>query len=337
LTRRIKDIEVPRKDRQPTNNVGRYRQQRFRREWQNIPEYSEWLEPVPGTDLRARCTICVREFSARLTNIQIHAPSILHRNAVALRNGVANVENERENVINRKVRRAIIKLCAVFAEHNLAFLLANHLFPVLKAISIDEDSQEIWRRLVIHRLTVPNIIKNVIASAYQLDVTTKLTNRKFGLQFDETTDVSQVHNACMIVTYVDFDLQKIVSTLWEIMNTRNEFDDDHRVNTARLYEKINSSFADKNISPRNISSFCSDGTNSMMGLNNSVRSNYERDNPGIVIVKCASHSIHLCGVYALRELPGDIIATCLSIHSHFSRSSLRQHIFIEVFSSFFKR
>ena len=223
---------------------------------------------------------------------------------------------------------AIIKLCAVFAEHNLAFLLANHLISVIKEISADEDCVEIWRRMRMDRKTVPNVVQNNIARAYTIDLALKLRNNKFSILFDETTDFSQVHNACIVV-HADYAQRKIVSALWEIIPTLNEFDNNHRVDAEQLYQLITNSFTERNVPLQNISAFCSDGCSVMMGVNNSVAQRFRRDNPNIIIVKCLSHSIHLCAENAMKELPGDIVKMCSSIHSFFSRSPQRQHALVE--------
>ena len=121
----------------PPPNVHRnYRLQRYRVEWENMPEYQFWIQRVHGDDLRARCRVCNREFLCR--SIRTHAASAIYQRAMGLNN-----DDDRNEIINRKVNIAIIKLCAVFAEHNLAFLLANHLIPVIKDISADEDCEEI--------------------------------------------------------------------------------------------------------------------------------------------------------------------------------------------------
>ena len=114
-----------------------YRRQRYRPEWENMPEYELWIERVHNDDFRARCRVSNREFLAH--SIRTHAGSAVHQRAM----GLDNDRDNHDEVIRRKVNVAIIKLCAVFAEHNLAFLLANHLISVIKEISADEDCVEI--------------------------------------------------------------------------------------------------------------------------------------------------------------------------------------------------
>ena len=138
------------------------------------------------------------------------------------------------------------------------------------------------------------------------------------------------HALLLHITYVDYAQRKIVSALWEIIPTPNEFDNNHRVGAEQLYRLISNSFTERNLPLQNISAFCSDGCSVMMGANNSVAQRIRRDNPNIIIVKCPSHSIHLCAENAMKELPGDIVKMCSSIHSFFSQSPQKQHALAEI-------
>ena len=90
----------------------------------------------------------------------------------------------------------------------------------------------------------------------------------------------------------------------------NEFDNNHRVGAEQLYQLITNSYTERNVPLQNISAFCSDSCSVMMGANNSVAQPFRRDNTNIIIVKCPSHSIHLCAENAMKELPGDIVKMC---------------------------
>ena len=42
----------------------RHRNQRYRPEWEEIPEFRGWLQPVPGNDLRARFIKCKKKYNS---------------------------------------------------------------------------------------------------------------------------------------------------------------------------------------------------------------------------------------------------------------------------------
>lgn len=295
------------------------RLQRFRPEWQEEPEFRAWLMPVPGTDTRARCAICPREFNAAFQVVQTHSNSEAHRQACVRRRLPGY---EREIRLANQVDTGTLKLAGVFADRNLAFLLADYLTPVMK--SIDPES-EVWRRIKMNRLDVQKIVKNCIAVAHKEDLSLALTQSKFTVQFDETTDISQIANACIVVKYLDFEKREIVTALWEITTSVDELAHDHDTSAAALYNCIINSFNRHAVPLDNLKAFGSDGCNTMMGLRNSVSQRFQRDFPGIKIVKCPSHRIHLCAEHAIKALPRDVIQFCTNLHSFFSRSPKRQH------------
>lgn len=227
-----------------------HRRQRYRVEWKDRVEYRDWLRSVVGNDNRARCTFCVVEFTARLYVIDRHKETLTHQRNVNARQRnneeVHDIENQRHidhnELVRRKVQVASIKLSAIFAEHNLAFLLANHLIPVLKDISFDVDSREIWDHLSLDQKDVRRIITDCIAQSFKTELIMKLRNCKFIVQFDETTDVSQVQNACIVVKYVDFERNEIIVTLWGIIPVFDEDDENNVANAQHLYDKIINNF-----------------------------------------------------------------------------------------------
>ncbi|KAL0829677.1 hypothetical protein ABMA28_003183 [Loxostege sticticalis] len=70
-----------------------------------------------------------------------------------------------------------------------------------------------------------------------------------------------------------------------------------------LYLTIIETFTQRNVPLENIISFASDGCNVMMGAHNSVASRLRTALPGIQIIKCICHSMHLCANEACKELP----------------------------------
>lgn len=67
---------------------------------------------------------------------------------------------------------------------------------------------------------------------------------------------------------------------------------------------------DANINPSNMVGFCGDTCNAMFGEHNSVAQKLRLQIPGILTVKCACHSVHLCSSKAFSQLPPQVIDTC---------------------------
>ena len=102
--------------------------------------------------------------------------------------------------------------------------------------------------------------------------------------------MSRIQYGCLVVKYLDFDSREIVTRLWEIIPMLLEFEDNHDVNSGRIYELISNSFTSVNIPLENIVAFGSDGCSTMMGAHNSVSQRFRQNNLNIIIVKCPSHS-----------------------------------------------
>lgn len=91
--------------------------------------------------------------------------------------------------------------------------------------------------------------------------------------------------------------------------TLGEFDQ-HNAGAAELYNLISNSFISVGIPIENGIAFVSDGCSTMMGQYNSLATRLRRNNPGITIVSCPSHKIHLCAEAATKMLLEDVIQFC---------------------------
>ncbi|KAJ8929609.1 hypothetical protein NQ314_017686 [Rhamnusium bicolor] len=69
---------------------------------------------------------------------------------------------------------------------------------------------------------------------------------------------------------------------------------------AAIFDHI-IAFFDKYDVPYNCIGFASDGTNSMMGVHNSLASRMRETIPHIFIMKCICHSFHLCASYTCEK------------------------------------
>lgn len=76
--------------------------------------------------------------------------------------------------------------------------------------------------------------------------------------------------------------------------------------------------------------FCSDTTNAMMGDHLSVSTLIHKNHPGVVIVKCSCHSIHLVASYACKKLWNSLEDLVRTIYNHFKRSPKRTAAFADL-------
>lgn len=283
---------------------------------------------------RARCSKCQVSFLSELTSIKNHSKSIGHKNAVkstpiGSQSFLTTFVSNKIDPIDQQVQKAEIKLSGFLAEHNISFLSIDHLEPLLK--DIFPDSQ-ICQKMKLKRTKATNIIKNVFAPIEKDILTKKLNNTKFSVMIDESTDIACTSTMCIVVRFFDTNIDKISTQFWDLLPIYNN-DNPDQVNAGATAENIFSnvinSFKKNSVNIENIIGFGSDGCSTMMGQNNSVSSRMKEMFPGVFIMRCICHSLHLCCSVACKSLPRRLEDFARNVFNFFSHSSKRQSQFIE--------
>lgn len=125
--------------------------------------------------------------------------------------------------------------------------------------------------------------------------------------------------------YFDDEEGRVTTKFWELCQI---FEGDLLTEGAtaeRLFEILSKSFEDRKVPFKNIIGFASDGCNAMMGGKNSVASRFKEKCPGITLLKCICHSLHLCASEACKELPRSCEALAQNIYNEFKNSCKRLH------------
>lgn len=128
-------------------------------------------------------------------------------------------------------------------------------------------------------------------------------------------DIGTNKLACIVVRYFDKNLGTIESALWELVTV---LDETETQGTAQhIFNKIINSFKEFQIPVnRNIIGFASDGCNVMMA-HNSVATRFMELCPGIFILKCICHSLHICSSEACKSLPRSIKDLARNVYNFF--------------------
>lgn len=92
-----------------------------------------------------------------------------------------------------------------------------------------------------------------------------------------------------------------------------------------LYSIIKQYLKSHNIPLTNIIGFAADGASNIMGTNNSIVSHLMTKLPGIAILKCMCHTVHLCSSHAAKTLHCSCEDLIRNIYTHFSHSAKRVH------------
>ncbi|XP_063239654.1 uncharacterized protein LOC134540700 [Bacillus rossius redtenbacheri] len=277
------------------------------------------------------CKVCNCKIKADITNIKCHRKSSRH-----IKLSSASTEKSKQSLhfylqkesnatIDVQVKEAEIKLAAAFAAHNLPFSVMDHLQEVLKGCF---PYSKIAQSIQIKRTKTTAVIKNIIGDSHKNILADQLRDSKFSILTDESTDISCVKTSCIIVRFFDDIEGRVLSRFWELIQVFEPSDAEsvEKGATAQhLYAKIVESFQKANIPLINVIGFGSDGCNTMMGKKkNSVASRFREACPGIVIVKCICHSLHLCASTACKALPRRCEDLARNIHGFLKNSSKRQ-------------
>lgn len=311
----------------------RYKQ-KFRDEWLLNKEYCDWLRKDNRDLLKATCNVCNVSFSAEISVIKRHQNGNKHINN--LKRCSASTSKKQQSIVSafkstpttekQLVKTSEIKLAAFVAEHKISHNVMDHLADLLPKLCPDS---QIAKDIRLKRTKVQVVINNCIGKTEKENLISDLKSQKFSMLIDESTDIAVVKTIAVVVRYYDPMNKKVISRFWDLIQLFDQQTTDHVANAKKLYNTVIDSFKKFDIPMENIIGFGSDGCNAMMGRNNSVSSRFRQDFPGIIVIKCICHSLHLCASDACKELPLNCEKLARNIYNFFKSSSKRQSEFKE--------
>lgn len=313
----------------------KHRKPKYRSEWELIPEFKTWLRPVKDDNYKCRCLKCTTEFVSEISTIKYHAKSSAHK--LNMESVQLSSKTSMESFLNlapaqklnEQVLKAEIKFSAFLSEHNIAFNVADHLQGLMKNMFPDS---KICEKMKIKRTKATCIVKNVIAPFEKQNLINNLSNTKFSIMIDESTDIACTKTMCIIVRFFSSQQQRVISRFWDLVQiygNDNCEDINSGATAANLFNICVESFQKHNIPLENTIGFGSDGCNAMMGQFNSVSSRMRDLFPGLFVMKCICHSLHLVSSEACKVLPRRCEDLARQIYSFFSQSCKRQCQFKE--------
>lgn len=299
--------------------------QKFRKVWCTYPNLRDWLVPVSTQPTKAKCKLCNLIIRAELHILVRHGRSehhILNRQSSASRStSIENFIQLQPMSVDERVLEAEIRLVGHLICHNNSLRNINHLAAVTKNIFHQDPISE---KIQVKRTKATGIAVNVIGEMHKRDLVQKLKTSQFSIITDESTDISNIKNSCVVVRFYDKDLGKVESKFYELIKI---FDKDMNIEEGatgkNLYEGIIGSLEKREIPLSNVIGFAADGCSVMMGENNSVSSRMRKNLPGITVVKCVCHSSHLVSSEACKALPKECENLARDIYSFFKNSSKR--------------
>ena len=116
----------------------------------------------------------------------------------------------------------------------------------------------------------------------------------------------------------------VIIQFWDLIQLFEEKTTDHVANAEKLFNTAIGTFYKYEIPIENIIGFGSDRCRTMMECNNSVSSIFRQHCPGITVIKCICHFLHLSTSDACKELPLNCEKITRNIYNYFKFTSKRQ-------------
>lgn len=232
-------------------------------------------------------------------------------------------QDEGPHDLRTQINLAKILIICFIADHNLPFLLVDHLTDLCKNMFPDSA---IAQGLHMKRTKCTEVAKKV-GCVISEDLVKQLRQNKFSVIIDESTDVSATKCVTIIVKFYDSEKGKIVTKMLDLISVYGENPQMSGSTGDSLFNMLLETLNSYNVPLNNLVGFAADGASNIMGDYNSLSSRLRQDFPGITIFKCICHSLHLCASVASKELPRHCEDLIRNIYTHFAHSAKRKHMF----------
>ncbi|XP_063366388.1 uncharacterized protein LOC134654851 [Cydia amplana] len=160
------------------------------------------------------------------------------------------------------------------------------------------------------------LIKNVLGPSMLDDLIEEIGNCPYSIIIDESTDPSTQKVLCIIVRFFSFKTRQTVTTFYRLLKLIE-------CDAKTVCDLITDALKKDGLKVENMIGIGVDGANVMVGRHNSVTAILKRELPDLVIVKCVSHSLHLCAEKATELLPRQLEFLVREAHNWFSYSPKR--------------
>lgn len=296
---------------EPQKKKKRYAQ-KFKAEWKS--QY-KWMKE--GTEDKPLCVACNIQIHCNTYNLKRHDACTSHKNNMAkLKNTPKIAEifpNEQHKRHNTLLKTAELNICIFLHEHNLPFLLADHLLKFLPHICPDS---EVAKSLSCSRTKATYITKECLAKQQMQEISEILKITHFSLIIDETTDIATEKSLALVVRYYDETKMTIQDRFFGLVKLKD-------FAAEAIFNKIVNYIEEQNIPISNLIGLAADNASVMMGKLTGVQARFKQILPNIFVLGCICHSFHLCASAATKKLPKSLEDFIRDIYNYFANSSKR--------------
>lgn len=263
---------------------------KFNPDWLSDPNLKSWI--AQSKTKTAYCKKCNRHLKGSKTMMYRHAHNPRHMRSIA------TAPKDDDEV------KAVLRVCAFIAEHDLSPGLMNHFPLLLKAVAVDSD---IAKTLDCTPEKTEFFIKNVLAIDRLNDLSNKLTSTVFSIIVDESTDIFQNKSLSLVVRYYDEDTRNVEDSFLTIIDVTD---------SNNLIQSIIDFFTSINVPLSNLLGFAADSVNVLVGKYSSTQIRLRQINPSVHISGCVHHSFQYCVSEASSKFPETYEKLCHDINDY---------------------
>lgn len=283
-------------------------------------KFKPWLIKKAGSGF---CKLCMKRVNGGAAHYLRHMDSLAHRKFIE-KAGVtpsitkfSSIAESQEKHFKGQVYGAELKLMMFIAEHNLPFLIMDHLTGFLKSVAPDS---KIVKSIKCNRTKSTQLMTQVIGQSNTKEISCDLKDKFFSILIDESTDIATKKSLAIVVRY--FKCEKVVDRFLDLIEVSD--------GTAQgIYDSLVDCITNHGIEMKNVVGFGSDNASVMMGRHNGVQAKLKEQIPNLFVWGCLCHSLHLLASAACEILPKWLEQLTRDIYNHFSNSSKRQSEFKE--------
>lgn len=189
----------------------------YNSKWETEPMLKDWVRSCPGDTTKAACRFCNGTIRAHHSDLVKHANSDTHkkyaegRASNAARFLVDSMSSSsKETETNQKVTD--LKMAVCIACHT-SISAVDHIGEVICVCAKNCNcSKNTLRTLQLHRTKCSNLIKNILGPELQKQLIEDIGSSEYSLIIDESTDISDCKQLCMVVRYFSDKKNEMVST-----------------------------------------------------------------------------------------------------------------------------
>lgn len=288
--------------------------QKYKLQW---CEKFTWLKE--SSDGNSLCVVCNKIISGGITHIKRHDGTTLHKNNFKKAKNTPKINNvlkEKGKIssLANSVKEGELKCVMFLQEHNLPFILMDHLPKLIRSVCPDS---EIAKNLKISRTKAADICKNCFTPEALRILTEEIKNAvSFSIILDETTDISTSKSLAVVARY--FNGRKVKDRffgLFEIQIATSE----------SIFNATMAHLEKHGVPVEKLIGLAADNANVMMGNKTGLKALFKQRFPNIFVLGCVCHSFHLCASAAAEKLPKSVEDFARGIYNFFSNSSKRCH------------